>query len=139
MSAFDNATAFFHACECGKGWAGCKDYVADDAEFSAQCEPLAEMTTIEEYTEWLGGFANGPAAGSTYDLHMSSWDEAKNSALFFGTYHAKHTGDGGPVPPTGKQTSSQYVYSFEMDGDGKIVKMIKIWNPTWALTELGWM
>jgi hypothetical protein len=28
MSAFEDATKFFHACETLKGWAGCKQYVA---------------------------------------------------------------------------------------------------------------
>ena len=65
-------------------------------------------------------------------------DESSNTAIFFATYHARHTGEGGPVPPTGKETHSHYVYAITMDGDGQVSKMIKIWNPTWALTELGW-
>ncbi|MEZ5730386.1 MAG: hypothetical protein R3E48_21885 [Burkholderiaceae bacterium] len=36
MSAFENAAAFFHACESLKGWAGCQGYVADGAGFDAQ-------------------------------------------------------------------------------------------------------
>ena len=139
MSAFENARAFFDACESAKGWAGCQQYVADGATFSAQCEPLAEMTTVEEYTEWMAGFSLGPVPGSTYDTHASAFDEASNTALFFATYNAKHTADGGPVPPTNKETHSHYVYALTMDEAGKVSNMIKIWNPTWALTELGWM
>ncbi len=29
MSAFENATNFFIACEAPEGWAGCKPYVAE--------------------------------------------------------------------------------------------------------------
>ena len=47
-----------------------------------------------------------------------------------------HTGQGGP-PPTGKRTSSDYVYSMDFDGD-KIRHMTKIWNAGWAMKELGW-
>ena len=138
MSAFDNAKAFFEACEAPAGWEGCQQYVADGATFGAQCEPLADMTTIEEYSEWLKGFGTVTAPEARYELHSSAFDESSNTAIFFATYHARHTGEGGPVPPTGKETHSHYVYAITMDGDGQVSKMIKIWNPTWALTELGW-
>ena len=35
MSAYENATAFFHACEGLQGWEGCRQYVADGAGFVA--------------------------------------------------------------------------------------------------------
>ncbi len=51
MSPFEVATEFFHSCESLKGWAGCQQFVGSDAEFSAQCEPLTEVTTVEGYCE----------------------------------------------------------------------------------------
>jgi len=63
-------------------------------------------------------------------------DERKNVcayAVFFGT----HTGEGSPMPPTGKRTASDYVYVMDFDGD-KIRHMTKIWNAPWAMKELGW-
>ena len=53
MSAFGNATRFFHACESLEGWGGCKQYVAPDASFVAQCEPLADVATVQQYVDWL--------------------------------------------------------------------------------------
>ncbi len=47
MSAFENATKFFHACESLTGWEGCKQYVAADAPFSAQSEPLVDIKTVQ--------------------------------------------------------------------------------------------
>ena len=47
------------------------------------------------------------------------------------------TGWGGPCPPTGKGTNTDYVYVMEFEGD-KIRHMTKIWNSGWALRELGW-
>ncbi len=138
MKAVENARAFFDACESGEGWAGCQQYVAEGATFLAQCEPLAEMTSVEEYAEWMAGFIAGVAPEASYDVHASAFDDSMNTAIFFATFHGKHTADGGPVPPTNKETHSHYVYSLSMDNDGKLSKMIKIWNPTWALTELGW-
>ena len=40
-------------------------------------------------------------------------------AVFSGT----HTGEGGPVAPTGKSTSSDYVYVMDFE-DGKIRRLI---------------
>jgi hypothetical protein len=47
MNSFKNAELFFHNCESGKGWDACKAYVADNAKFSAQSEPLAEVTEVK--------------------------------------------------------------------------------------------
>ena len=55
------------------------------------------------------------------------------AAVFKGT----HTGEGGPVPPTGKAAASDYVYVFDFDGE-KIRHMTKIWNDLPALQDLGW-
>ena len=52
MSAFETATKLFHACEQLEGWEGCKQYVADGATYSGQCEPLMDTKTVEEYCDW---------------------------------------------------------------------------------------
>jgi hypothetical protein len=139
MTAFENATKFFIACEAPEGWDGCKRYVAEGAPFTAQSEPLAEIDTVEKYCEWMAGFGKITAPGATYDLHTSAYDETTRTAVFFATYHARHTGDGGPVPPTNKETNSHYVYFLTMNADDKVERMIKVWNASWAMKELGWM
>ncbi|MGI9303915.1 MAG: hypothetical protein ACR2RB_14635 [Gammaproteobacteria bacterium] len=139
MEAFENAKKFFEACEAPEGWAGCKQYVAKDASFAAQSEPLADISTIEAYCEWMAAFATITAPGATYDLHMSSFDEKTGTAIFFATFHARHTGDGGPVPPTQKETHTDYVYALTMDADNKVKRLVKIWNAPWAMKELGWV
>ena len=138
MSAFQTAKNFFHACETLQGWAGCKDYVVGEAPFSAQCEPLTEIHTVEAYCEWMAGLGKGPLEGCAYELNSSSYDEANRTALFFGTFTATHVGEGGPVAPTQQQTKTDYVYALTMNDDGKVENMCKIWNAPWALKELGW-
>lgn len=138
MSAFENAKKFFAACETPEGWAGCEQYVAENASFVAQSEPLSEINTVEGYCEWMYGFGTGVVPGASYDLHTSSFDEATSTAVFFATFHGTHTGDGGPIPPTNKTTNSHYVYVLTMNADNKVEKMVKIWNAPWALNELGW-
>ena len=138
MNAFDNATKFFHACETLQGWEGCRDYVAPDAAFQAQCEPLVEVDSVQAYCDWMAGLGSGPLEGCSYKLHSASYDEASRTAMFFATFTATHVGDGGPVAPTMKQTNTDYVYALTMNADGKVGKMCKIWNAPWALKELGW-
>lgn len=139
MTKFKTAAAFFHACEGLEGWDGCRKYVANGAKFTAQSEPLVEIETVEQYCEWMAGLGKGPLAGCGYNIEASSFDDETNTALFFGTFTAQHSGDGGPVPPTGKTTVSHYVYALKMNDDGLIEQMTKIWNAPWALNELGWV
>ena len=139
MTAFENAKKFFEACEAPAGWEGCQPYVADNATFTAQSEPLAELDTVEAYSEWMMQIGRVTLAGATYDLHSSSYDEATRTAIFFGTYNGKHTGEGGPVPPTNRETHTHYVYALTMDANDKVSHLTKIWNAPWAMKELGWM
>ena len=139
MSPFDVATEFFHSCESLKGWTGCQQFVASVAEFSAQCEPLAEVTSVEGYCEWMAGLGGGPLKGCNYELHSSAYVESTSTALFFGTFHGTHVGEGGPIPATNKTTASDYVYAITMDQQNKVSRMTKIWNAPWALGELGWV
>ena len=138
MSGFENAKKFFEACETPLGWEGCKEYVSPDATFAAQSEPVADIDSVEGYCEWMKAFGTITAAGATYELHTSAWDEATRTATFFATYHATHVGEGGPVPPTGKSTHSHYVYVVTMDASDRVCAFTKIWNAPWAMGELGW-
>jgi hypothetical protein len=45
-SITETAEAFFEACETGKGWAACSAWCTPDATFTAQAEPLADVTTL---------------------------------------------------------------------------------------------
>lgn len=138
MNAFDTAKKFFAACEAAEGWAGCQAYVADGATFRAQCEPLVEVTTVQAYCDWMAVIGKVTAPGCSYDLHAAAYDEASRTALFFATFHARHTGEG-PVPATNRETHTDYVYAVTMNSDNQVAHMVKIWNAPWAMRELGWM
>ena len=139
MSAFENARKFFEACDAAEGWEDCKEYVTAGASFVAQSEPLADISTVEAYCDWMADFGTVTVPGATYDLHTSAYDEDNKTAMFFATYHATHSGDGGPVPPTHKETHTHYVYFLTMNDDDKVERMVKVWNAPWAMKELGWM
>lgn len=138
MSAFENAKAFVDALESFKGWEGCRQYVVDGAPFSCQASALADVTTVEGYAQWVIGFGTVIAPGATYDTHAFAWDDERNVAVFVATYNARHTGEGGPVPPTNKEAHSEYVYTLFMNDDGKVERVVKIWNDGWAMKQLGW-
>lgn len=133
----DDAIAFFDACETGKGWEDCKSYCTDDASFSAQSGAIADITSLSDYCEWMKGLLTILPDGR-YDLKSFGVDEGRNAAVAYAVFSGTHTGEGGPVPATGKQTQSDYVYHMEFDGNGKISHMTKIWNDGAALAELGW-
>jgi hypothetical protein len=56
-SITETARAFFADCETGKGWEACRAYCTPDATFIAQAEPLADLKSLQQYTE---GSADDP-------------------------------------------------------------------------------
>ena len=132
----ETARLFFDACETGKGWVGCRDYCTAEASFAAQSEPIAGVTTLEAYTEWMKGLL-GFMPDGRYEVMSFATDAERNNVCAYGVFSATHTGGGGPMPPTGKSTRTDYVYVMQFE-DGKIVHMTKIWNAPWAMKELGW-
>ncbi|MFG0243033.1 MAG: ester cyclase [Phycisphaerales bacterium JB054] len=132
----DTAMKFFDACETCQGWDVCKQYCHPDATFSAQADALADVKTLETYTEWMKGMA-APAPDGRYELLSFAVDEERNNVTGCGVFHATHTHEGGPVPPTGKAVAANYAYIMQFKGD-KISHMTKIWNDGHSLRELGW-
>ena len=128
---------FFDACETGKGWEGCKAYCKPDATFAAQAEPLADIKTLQHYTEWMKGLLTFVPDGR-YEVKSFAADEAGKSVSAYGVFFGTHTGQGGPCPPTGKKTATDYVYVMFFEGD-KIKHMQKIWHAGLAMKDLGWV
>ena len=130
------AEAFFNACETGKGWEGCSAYCTPTATFEAQAEPLLDVKTLEQYTEWMKGIIT-VLPDARYEVKSFATDSARNNVAAYGVFSGTHTGPGGPVPPTGRRVSTDYVYVMQFEG-AKIAHLTKIWNAGLALKELGW-
>jgi predicted ester cyclase len=130
------AEKFFEACETGKGWDGCKAYCKANATFSAQAEPLLEIKSLEGYANWMKAML-GLLPDGRYDLKSFATDEKRRNVAAYAVFHGTHTGQGGPVPPTGKAIATDYVYVMEFDGE-KIRHVTKIWHSGLAVKELGW-
>ena len=131
----EKAKLFLDACDSGKGWEGCNAYCHNDAIFIGQAGALAEIKTIEAYSEWMKGFFT-PMPNASYEVKFFAEDEERGNVAVYGIFHGTNTGPG-PVEPTGKSVSSDYVYVMEFE-DGKIRHMTKIWNDTYALQQMGW-
>jgi predicted ester cyclase len=135
-SMLDTATAFFTACETGKGWDGCKGYCTPDASFSAQATPLLDVKTLAAYADWMKGMFT-PFPNASYAIKSFAVDPERNNVAAFAVFSASHTGPGGPVAPSGKSLRTDYVYVMQFTGD-KISHMTKIWNDGLALKQVGW-
>jgi predicted ester cyclase len=132
----ETAGQFFDACETGKGWEACREYCHPRATFSAQAEALAGVDTLEGYTEWMKGLF-GPVPDGSYELRSFAVDEDRKHVAACAIFRGTHTGEGGPVPPTGKRVEADYIYIMEFDGD-RIRHMTKVWNDGSSLKQLGW-
>ena len=132
----DTAEKFFEACETGKGWSVCQQFCQQDASFSAQAAALQGIDTLQGYTEWMKGLYT-PIPDAGYELRTFAVDEQRQQAIAYAVFRGTHTGDGGPVPPTGRKVEADYVYVMQFS-DGRIKHMTKIWNDGFSLKQLGW-
>ena len=131
------ADRFFVACETGKGWEDCKAYCTPGATFAAQAEPLTDVKSLQQYCDWMKGLL-GFMPDGRYELVSFATDEKRRNVSAYAVFHATHTGQGGPVPPTSRKVATDYVYVMQFDGD-KIKHMQKIWHSGLAMKELGWV
>ena len=127
---------FFEACDGGKGWEVCREYCHADATFAVQANLLAEINTLEAYTEWAKGLLT-PFPDANYELKYIAENEASSTVVGVGVFRGTHTGPGGPVEPTGKSVSTEYVYAMEFE-DGRIKHINKVWNDAYTLQQAGW-
>lgn len=132
-----SAERFFDACETGGGWEACSEFCHSEATFSAQVGVLEGVETLESYTEWMKGMLT-PLPDGRYEVRSFAVDEDRHNVSAYAVFRGTHTGEGGPVPPTGNSFEADYVYVMEFDGD-RIRHMTKIWNDGLSLKQLGWM
>ena len=134
----ETAEGFFHACESGKGWGECAQYCTPDATFSAQSDVLSAVRMLEHYVGWMQGLYE-VMPDASYEVRSFAVDEDRGNVMGFGVFRGTHTGEGGPVPPTGKSVEAEYVYIMEFEMmNGRIKHMTKVWNDGFSMQQLGW-
>ena len=133
----ETAAAFFDACETGQGWEACERYCHAGASFAAQAAIFEGIDTLEGYTEAMKGLITGPLPDGSYEIRAFAVDEERGSVCGFADFKGTHTGEGGPVPPTGREVETDYVYVMEFE-EGRVRHMTKVWNDRFAMRQLGW-
>ena len=107
---------------------GAEHVISWQLSSSAECRQLiAKFKQIEPYME-------PPFVVETL---AKAAPAARQNVAAYGVFRGTHTGEGGPVPPTGKKVEADYVYVMDFDGD-RIRHLTKIWNDGISLTQLGW-
>ncbi|MEI9975164.1 MAG: hypothetical protein WDO73_25785 [Ignavibacteriota bacterium] len=81
------AQEFFDACETGKGWSVCSANCTPNATFSAQAEPLLDIKTLADYTEWMKGIAT-VLPGARYEVKSFATDDTRNNVAVYAVFHA---------------------------------------------------
>ena len=132
----ETAEQFFVACETGQGWDACQAYCHEGATFSSQTGALEGVETVQGYADWMKGLFT-PVPDGSYEVRSFAVDDARQNVAAYAVFRGTHTGEGGPVPPTGKKVEADYVYVMDFDGD-RIRHLTKIWNDGISLTQLGW-
>jgi hypothetical protein len=79
------AKQFFDACETGGGWNTCQAFCTADASFAAQSEPLADITTLAAYTDWMKGLLSFMPDG-TYQVKSFATDEAERNVAAYAVF-----------------------------------------------------
>lgn len=97
---------------------------------------MPQVKTLAEYTDWMKGMTTVLPDGH-YELKAFATDAERNTVVACAVFHGTHVGPGGPVPPTGRRTSTDYVYVMRFEAD-KIVHMTNVWHAGLAMKELGW-
>lgn len=133
----DVAVDFTTACDNGSGWDACADFCVRGATFSAQCEVLSGVDTVADYCEWMRDLLVKLPDGRI-EIRSMGVDEQRGHVTIFSVFRGTHTGPGGPVPPTGRSATADYVYAMEFR-QGKLNHLTKVWNAPWTLRELGWV
>ena len=78
-----------------------------------------------------------PMPDARYDLRFFAEDESRGCVAAYAVFHGTHTGPGGPVEPTGKSVSADYVYAMQFE-EGRIRHLTKIWNDAFSFQQAGW-
>jgi len=69
----------------------CKAYCAPDASFECHAEPLAEVRTLQAYTDWMQGLMMMLPDGR-YDMKSFAIDELRNNVTAYAVFSGTQVG-----------------------------------------------
>jgi hypothetical protein len=95
----ETARSFFTACEEGKGCDECRAYCTADATFAPQTEPLADVKTVQQYTEWMKGLSTVLTDGR-YEVKSFATDAEHKNVCAYAVFTGTHIASSAPIGPT---------------------------------------
>ncbi len=131
------ATDFHHACMTGKGWPACQPYCTPDATFTHEGELFADIHTLEAYAAFLAS-AFTPVPDFRHEVLSVGVDQRQQRVLIHYLIRGTHTGEGFPVPPTGKSMESRCVLILHFQNE-RIRHAAKVWNDHEMMKQVGWV
>lgn len=81
-----------------------------EATFAAQAEPLADVHSLQQYTDWMQALLRFVPDGR-YQLKSFATDEQRKNVAAYAVFVGTHTGEGGPCSPTGRAFATDYVFT----------------------------
>ena len=121
----------------GKGWSAAREISTAHAGFMSDAFPLTEMTRLQEYCEYMGHLANDTAPDLSY--HITSISTSGNTCTVTAHMEGTHTGPGGDIPATHKKSSSSLAYTFNFTNNGKVTRLLKVWDAYSQYNGWGWI
>jgi predicted ester cyclase len=111
------------------------EYVSADYVRHSQASPVPEMTSLEQFKQWLVEDRASFPDGHVEDMFMVAEGDR---VAFHCRWIATQEGPMGPFPASGKQMDLQVagVHRFE---DGKVVETWVTWDNLSAFVQLGHM
>ena len=104
------ARQFFEACEAGEGWDVCKAYCTSNATFAAQSR-AAHPGAIHRLDEGADRVHARWTLRAEGVRHRSRAQQRMRLCRFLRHPYRP----GGPCPPTGKSTKTDYVYVMDFE------------------------
>ena len=130
------AASFHHACMTGKGWQECQQYCTPDASFTHEGELFTDIHTLEAYATFLEN-AFTPVPDFGHEVLSVGIDQQQRVFIHY-LIRGTHTGEGFPVPPTGKSMESHCVLILSFENE-RIRHATKVWNDHEMMKQVGWV
>jgi predicted ester cyclase len=133
------AERFLRNVKPGQGWDAWQPFCHPDASF----RKLGTSAVGMEVHESLPEFAESTKLMAALfpdlrqDLRSLAIDEEQNIAIAYLVAEGTHTGEGGPVPPTGKAFEVDVVYVMQFEED-RIRHLTMVMHDLVVDKQLGW-
>jgi hypothetical protein len=108
MASIVETAERFPSLRVRSGLGGMSAVLPSTRDFSAQAAALEGVDSLEAYTEWMKGLFT-PLPDRRAEVRSFAVDEKRNKVSVYGVFHGTHTGECGPVPPTGKSAAADCV------------------------------